>query len=51
MDLSPEERQAFYQKQVDCLTPPRTLIQELLLRVYENLLDGDEEPEGGSVDE
>ena len=51
MDMTPEQRKAFYQKQVGCFTPPQNQIQELLLRVYENLLDGDEEMEGVSVDE
>ena len=51
MDMSREKRQALYQKQVGCFTPPQNQIQKLLLRAYQSLLDGAEEVEGVSVDE
>ena len=47
MDMSPEKRQAFYQKQVGCFTPPQNQIQELLLRAYQSLLDSADKVEGG----
>ena len=49
--MSPEERRAYCQDRIALLTPPANHWQEMMLGIYQSLLDGSEEPEGGSVDE